>query len=87
MNEIGQAYVNFLCVNLDQLRQKINDELLTLGIFERWYNEQANMISIWLSERLDISLHPYQLACLSLIVKVSQAATKKVIISFNGFKI
>jgi hypothetical protein len=29
------------------------------------------MISGWLSERLEISLHPYQLACLSLIVKVS----------------
>ena len=28
------------------------------------------MISGWLSERLEISLHAYQLACLTLIVKV-----------------
>jgi calcium-dependent secretion activator len=40
-----------------------------LGIFEKWYSEQINLICAWLSERLDISLHPYQLACLSLIVK------------------
>ncbi len=76
MNEIGQAYVNFLGVNLEQLRQKINDELLTLGIFERWYNEQVNMIALWLSDRLDISLHPYQLSCLLLIAKVRSRDTR-----------
>jgi hypothetical protein len=71
VNELGQSYVTFLCVNLEQLRIKINDELFVLNIFERWYTEQINMICVWLSERLDISLHPYQLACLSLITKVS----------------
>ena len=29
------------------------------------------MICSWLSERLEISLHQYQLTCLSLIVKVT----------------
>jgi hypothetical protein len=29
------------------------------------------MICTWLSERMEISLHAYQLACLSLIVKVN----------------
>jgi hypothetical protein len=54
---------------LDILRGKINDEIFTTGVFEQWYSEQVNMICAWLSERLEISLHAYQLACLSLIVK------------------
>lgn len=29
------------------------------------------MICAWLSERLEISLHAYQLACLTIIVKVT----------------
>lgn len=70
MNESGQSYVTFINLNLDVLRQKINDEIFVLDVFEQWYTEQVNMVCAWLSERLEISLHAYQLACLSLIVKV-----------------
>ena len=34
MNEIGKAYVDFMRGNLEQMRNKINDELYTLSLFE-----------------------------------------------------
>lgn len=36
---------------------------------KNWYTEQVKLISSWLSERMEICLHAYQLACLTLIVK------------------
>ncbi|CAM2719491.1 unnamed protein product [Rotaria socialis] len=69
INEDGQAYVSSVNANLEQLRQKISDEIFTLNIFEEWYRQQTHLIFMWLGERTEISLHPYQLACLMLIVK------------------
>ncbi|CAF0840085.1 unnamed protein product [Rotaria sordida] len=69
INEDGQAYVSCVNANLEQLRQKISDEIFTLTIFEEWYRQQTQFIFMWLGERTEISLHPYQLACLMLIVK------------------
>ncbi len=34
MNELGNAYVTFVALNLDVLRQKINDELFVNSTFE-----------------------------------------------------
>ncbi|XP_065938780.1 calcium-dependent secretion activator 1-like [Magallana gigas] len=67
VNELGKAYVDFMRGNLDILRQKIADELFTLSIFEQWYTGQMKMICDWLSDRLDLSLHPYQLTCVMTI--------------------
>ncbi|CAF1641370.1 unnamed protein product, partial [Adineta ricciae] len=69
INEDGQAYVSCVNANLEQLRQKVSDEIFTLNIFEEWYRQQTHFIFTWLGERTEISLHPYQLACLLLIVK------------------
>ncbi|XP_035825527.1 calcium-dependent secretion activator 1 isoform X6 [Aplysia californica] len=67
VNELGKAYVDFMRGNLDQMRNKINDELYTLSLFEQWYTGQMKMICDWLTDRLDLSLHPYQLTCLMTI--------------------
>ncbi|CAE1300698.1 CADPS [Acanthosepion pharaonis] len=69
VNEIGKAYVDFMRGNLEQLRQRLADELLTLNIFEQWYTGQTKLICDWLTERLDLSLHPYQLTCIMTINK------------------
>ncbi|CAF0748850.1 unnamed protein product [Adineta ricciae] len=74
INEDGQAYVSCVNTNLEQLRQKISDEIFTLNIFEEWYRQQTQYIFIWLGERTEISLHPYQLACLMLIVKKTRGS-------------
>ncbi|VDP99344.1 unnamed protein product [Trichobilharzia regenti] len=33
-DEIGKAYVEFLRVNLEQMRQKVSDELYILSVME-----------------------------------------------------
>ncbi|XP_014678327.1 PREDICTED: calcium-dependent secretion activator 2-like, partial [Priapulus caudatus] len=68
-NELGLSYVNFIRANLEIFHQKINDELWILGLFEYWYTQTMNAICDWLTDRLDLSLHPYQMTCLGLIVK------------------
>lgn len=68
--ELGKAYINFARNSMDQIRQKVNDELWILNLFEQWYAAQVTMICSWLSERLDHNLHPYQCTCLAHIVKL-----------------
>lgn len=34
VNELGKSYVDFMRCSLDQIRQRIADELFTLSIFE-----------------------------------------------------
>ncbi|GAB6021144.1 hypothetical protein CHUAL_003776 [Chamberlinius hualienensis] len=67
--ELGKAYMNFARNNLDQIRQKVNDDLFATSIFEQWYNIQLNDICMWLTDRLDHSLHPYQLTALLHMTK------------------
>ncbi|BHF73306.1 secretion activator [Sparganum proliferum] len=68
-DEVGKAYVEFMRVNLEQLRQKLSDEVYVLSTMETWYMTQTRMISEWLNTRKNHSLHPYQFTCLSTIMK------------------
>ncbi|MCP9265670.1 hypothetical protein DINM_021018 [Dirofilaria immitis] len=52
----GHSYVTFMRVCTEQLRQQ-------------WYEGQMKMLNDWLTERLQQSLSPYQLTCLSFMVK------------------
>ncbi|VDP12922.1 unnamed protein product, partial [Onchocerca flexuosa] len=78
----GHSYVNFMRVCTEQLRQVVIDELWVNALFEvshlisslyegtkHWYEGQMKMINDWLTERLQQSLSPYQLTCLSFMVK------------------
>ncbi|KAH8403610.1 hypothetical protein KR222_009342, partial [Zaprionus bogoriensis] len=67
--DLGQGYVNFCRNNMDQIRGKIGDDLWTLNFFEQWYSQQINMLSNWLSERLDRALHYAQVSSISHIIK------------------
>lgn len=68
-DEGGKVYVEFLRVNLEQMRQKITDELYVLSFMETWYMTQTRMINDWLTERKGNALSPYQFTCLSTIIK------------------
>jgi len=37
-----------------------------------WYGQQVDIIHKWLAERVEMTLHPYQLTCLIHIIKVRQ---------------
>ncbi|XP_064537610.1 calcium-dependent secretion activator isoform X4 [Drosophila montana] len=67
--DLGQGYVNFFRNNMDQIRGKIADDLWTLNFFEQWYSQQINMLSSWLSERMDHALHYAQVTSISHIIK------------------
>ena len=68
---LGHSYVNFMRGSSESLRQIVIDEVWVNNIFEHWYCGQMRMINEWLTERLQQSLSPYQLTCLSFIVKVT----------------
>ncbi|XP_028966388.1 calcium-dependent secretion activator-like [Galendromus occidentalis] len=67
--EVGQSYVNFVRNSMEQLRQKVSDELWVLNLFELWYSSQMSMLCAWLSERMDHGLHSFQLSALLQIAR------------------
>ncbi|ELU11902.1 hypothetical protein CAPTEDRAFT_221270 [Capitella teleta] len=68
-DELGRSYVGFMRAGIDQIHQRVTDELYILGIFESWYIAQMKCVCDWLTDRLDSSLHPYQLTCLLNMTK------------------
>ncbi|XP_029833229.1 calcium-dependent secretion activator isoform X9 [Ixodes scapularis] len=67
--EVGHTYVNFVRNSMEQLRQKVSDELWVLALFEQWYAAQMSLLCSWLSERLDHGLHSFQLSALLHIAR------------------
>ncbi|OQV25878.1 Calcium-dependent secretion activator [Hypsibius exemplaris] len=67
--DLGRQYVNCLRSSMEQIRQRVIDELFILAMFEKLYTSQINLICTWLTERMDRTLHPYQVNCLSHLVK------------------
>ncbi|OQR68490.1 Ca2+-dependent activator protein for secretion 2 isoform A-like [Tropilaelaps mercedesae] len=67
--EVGQCYVNFVRNSMEQLRQKVSDELWVLNLFELWYSSQMTMLCAWLSERMEHGLHSLQLSALLQIAR------------------
>ena len=85
--DLGKSYVSFVRNNMDNIAKRITDDLWVLNImevckdlaffsdkfsiFQKWYFDQVQMLSTWLTDRLDKSLHPFQCTCLAHVVKVS----------------
>ncbi|OTF76715.1 hypothetical protein BLA29_000197 [Euroglyphus maynei] len=67
--DVGKSYINFIRNSAEQLRQKVCDELWILSFFESWYAAQIELINNWLLERIDSSLHLFQLCAISYIVR------------------
>ena len=70
--DLGKSYIQFVRTNMDVLTKRINDDLWILNVMEKWYFDQVQMTSTWLTDRLDKTLNPYQCTCLSYVVKVGQ---------------
>ncbi|KER20260.1 hypothetical protein T265_11143 [Opisthorchis viverrini] len=68
-DEEGRAYSVFVHNNLQQLNDNLVDEVSLISLCENWYNRQIRMLYEWLVHRKSILLHPYQIKCLSVIVK------------------
>uniref|UniRef100_A0A4W4GNC3 Calcium dependent secretion activator 2 n=1 Tax=Electrophorus electricus TaxID=8005 RepID=A0A4W4GNC3_ELEEL len=69
--DLADTYITFVRQNQDILRDCVNDEMYTEKIFDQWYNTSMKAVCVWLTDRLDLQLHVYQLKTLIKIVKKS----------------
>uniref|UniRef100_H3C1L6 Ca2+-dependent activator protein for secretion a n=1 Tax=Tetraodon nigroviridis TaxID=99883 RepID=H3C1L6_TETNG len=67
--DVADGYVTFVRHSQDMLREKINEEVYTERLFEQWYTSTMNLIGTWLTDRMDLQLHVYQLKILIRVVK------------------
>ncbi|XP_061750365.1 calcium-dependent secretion activator 2 isoform X9 [Nerophis ophidion] len=67
--DMADTYIAFIRHNQDILRDSIKDELYLEKIFDQWYSSSMKMVCGWLTDRLDLQLHLYQLKTLIKMVK------------------
>ncbi|XP_040603520.1 calcium-dependent secretion activator 1 isoform X8 [Mesocricetus auratus] len=82
--DVADAYVTFVRHSQDVLRDKVNEEMYIERLFDtqtekkirikrdvlrQWYNSSMNIICTWLTDRMDLQLHIYQLKTLIRMVK------------------
>ncbi|XP_078138992.1 calcium-dependent secretion activator 2 [Centroberyx gerrardi] len=67
--DLADTYITFVRQNQDILRDRVNDELYTEKVFDQWYTSSMKAVCVWLTDRLDLQLHMYQLKTLIKIVK------------------
>uniref|UniRef100_A0A4W6F539 MUN domain-containing protein n=1 Tax=Lates calcarifer TaxID=8187 RepID=A0A4W6F539_LATCA len=72
--DVADGYVTFVRHSQDMLREKVNEEVYIERLFDQWYTSTMNLIGTWLTDRMDLQLHVYQLKILIRIVKVRTAA-------------
>lgn len=67
--DLADTYITFVRQNQDILRDRVNDELYIEKVFDQWYTGSTKTVCVWLTDRLDLQLHMYQLKTLIKIVK------------------
>nr|XP_020660640.1 calcium-dependent secretion activator 1 [Pogona vitticeps] len=67
--DVADAYVTFVRHSQDILRDKVNEEMYIERLFDQWYTSSMNVICTWLTDRMDLQLHIYQLKILIRMVK------------------
>ncbi|XP_026535316.1 calcium-dependent secretion activator 1 isoform X2 [Notechis scutatus] len=67
--DVADAYVTFVRHSQDILRDKVNEEMYIERLFDQWYTSSMNIVCTWLTDRMDLQLHIYQLKTLIRVVK------------------
>ncbi|XP_078103684.1 calcium-dependent secretion activator 1 isoform X5 [Sander vitreus] len=67
--DVADGYVTFVRHSQDMLREKVNEEVYVERLFDQWYTSTMNLLGTWLTDRMDLQLHLYQLKILIRIVK------------------
>ncbi|KAM8861283.1 calcium-dependent secretion activator 2 isoform 2-T2 [Synchiropus picturatus] len=67
--DLADTYITFVRQNQDILRDRVNDELYIETVFDQWYTSTMKAVCVWLTDRLDLQLHMFQLKTLIKIVK------------------
>ncbi|XP_067444611.1 calcium-dependent secretion activator 1 isoform X2 [Thunnus thynnus] len=67
--DVADGYVTFVRHSQDMLREKVNEEVYIERLFDQWYTSTMNLIGTWLTDRMDLQLHVYQLKILIRVIK------------------
>ncbi|XP_041693614.2 calcium-dependent secretion activator 2 isoform X2 [Coregonus clupeaformis] len=67
--DLADTYITFVRQNQDILRDRVNEEIYIEKLFDQWYTSSMKAVCVWLTDRLDLPLHMYQLKTLIKIVK------------------
>ncbi|XP_036806448.1 calcium-dependent secretion activator 1 isoform X3 [Oncorhynchus mykiss] len=67
--DVADGYVTFVRHSQDMLRDKVNEEVYTERLFDQWYTSTMNLLGTWLTDRMDLQLHVYQLKILIRVAK------------------
>ncbi|XP_031423359.1 calcium-dependent secretion activator 1 isoform X5 [Clupea harengus] len=67
--DIADSYVTFVRHSQDMLRDKVHEEMYIERLFDQWYTSTMNLLGTWLTDRMDLQLHLYQLKILIRVVK------------------
>ncbi|XP_009304252.1 calcium-dependent secretion activator 1 isoform X14 [Danio rerio] len=67
--DVADSYVTFVRHSQDVLRDKVNEEMYIERLFDQWYTSTMNLLGTWLTDRMDLQLHVYQLKILIRVVK------------------
>ncbi|XP_030586800.1 calcium-dependent secretion activator 2 isoform X3 [Archocentrus centrarchus] len=67
--DLADTYITFVRQNQDIFRDCISDELFIKMVFDQWYTGSMKAVCVWLTDRLDLQLHMYQLKTLIKIIK------------------
>ncbi|XP_035517553.1 calcium-dependent secretion activator 1-like [Morone saxatilis] len=67
--DVADGYVTFVRHSQDMLRDKVNEEVYIERLFDQWYTSTMNLVGTWLTDRMDLQLHVYQLKILIRVVK------------------
>ncbi|XP_061788643.1 calcium-dependent secretion activator 1 isoform X3 [Nerophis lumbriciformis] len=67
--DVADGYVTCVRHSQDMLREKVNEEVYIERLFDQWYTSTMNLLGTWLTDRMDLQLHVYQLKILIRVVK------------------
>lgn len=62
--ELEESYLKFVKLNLERFRAHLNDEKMKKQLIKDWYTSIIKKICDWLSDRMNMALHQYQVQTL-----------------------
>lgn len=71
--ELEESYLKFVKLNLERFRAHLNDEKMKKQLIKEWYTSIITKICDWLSDRMSMALHQYQVqTLLTLAAEIPQ---------------
>lgn len=84
--ELEESYLRFFKLNLERVRAHLNDEKMKRQLIKDWYTSVIAKICDWLSDRMSMALHQYQVqTLLTLAAELPQFVSEDQLLSRTIF--